>query len=188
MKQTSISIVAIVALLCSSAFITITHKYSSQKTHISFFSHTDIEDISANNYKAVSTLDQNTGDVVFSVPMQSFEFKKALMQKHYNSSKFLDTKKHPKAKLVGKITNNSNIDYNKDGTYQANIKGEMTIKGVTKTVEEKGSITVNGKAIHIKSKFNLRLADYNVAFEKGKPASNIAKTVEITVEADYLSE
>jgi len=73
--------------------------------HIKFFSSTPAEDIEANNYKVISKMTPETGVVVFSVPMQSFEFPKALMQKHYNSKKFLHTKKYPKAKFKGTITN-----------------------------------------------------------------------------------
>jgi len=59
-----------------------TDKLVSQKTHFKFFSHTVAEDIEAHNYKAVGTLLPDTGDIVFSVPMQSFEFEKAKMQQH----------------------------------------------------------------------------------------------------------
>ncbi len=57
------------------------------------------------NTTAVSTINPATGKIVFSVPMQGFEFEKALMQKHFNGEDFLDTKEFPKAKLTGKITN-----------------------------------------------------------------------------------
>lgn len=164
---------------------TFAQKVSSKKTSISFYSHTAVEDIKANNYASVSTLDQTTGDVVFSVPMQSFEFEKSLMQKHFNGPDFLDTQKEPKAKLVGKITNLAQVNFKKDGTYTANVTGEMTIKGVTKPITEKATITVKGTEIHVDTKFNLTLADYGVAFSKGKPSTNIAKAVETTVIAEY---
>jgi len=32
----------------------------------------------------VSTLDSKTGEMVFSVPIQSFEFEKSMMQKHFS--------------------------------------------------------------------------------------------------------
>ncbi len=188
MKKTAILITSSIVAISLLAFKPTMSKLVSQKTHISFFSHTVAEDISANNYKSVSTLEPSTGDVVFSVPMQSFDFEKSMMQKHFNSSKFLDTKAFPKAKLVGKITNLSAINFEKDGTYNANIKGELTIKGTTKPVDEKGTITVVGKIISVKSKFTVTLADYGIAFEKGKPASNISKTVEITVNSEYQPE
>ena len=170
------------------AFTPVTGKLVTSKSHIKFFSSTPAEDIEANNYKAVGTIETSTGDVVFSVPMQSFEFKKSLMQKHFNQDKFLDTKAHPKAKLVGKITNYADINFAKNGTYTANIKGEMTIKGKTNPFSSKGTITVNGSEIKINSKFDIVLAEYGVEFVKGKPSKNIAKTVEVTVNADFQGE
>jgi polyisoprenoid-binding protein YceI len=117
--------------------------------------------------------------------MQSFEFEKALMQKHYNSDKFLDTQKYPKAKLKGKITNLDQIDFAKDGVYIAIVEGELTIRDVTKPVKEKGTITVKGSSVEVNSKFNITLADYGVNFVDGKPSTNIAKAVEVTVLAEY---
>lgn len=160
-------------------------KQVSTKTHFKFFSTTAVEDIEANNYAAVGTIDPSSGAVVFSVPMQSFEFEKALMQKHFNSKKFLNTKENPKAKLTGKIVNLNDINFSKDGTYQANVKGDLTINGITKPVTEKATIVVKNGKISLNSKFNITLADYEVAFEKGKPSKNIAKTVEVTVQAIY---
>jgi polyisoprenoid-binding protein YceI len=167
------------------AFSPIVNKLTSQKTHISFFSTTPVEDITANNYKSVSTLDISTGEVVFSVPMQSFEFEKALMQKHFNGTKFLNTKANPKAKLVGKIVDTPSIDFNVDGTYDTSITGKLTINGTTKDINENISFTVSGGNIKLSAKFTITLADYDVVFIKGKPSKNIAKTVEITVLSEY---
>ncbi len=187
MKKVVLSILTM-ATLAITAFSPIAGKFVSTKTSIKFFSTTPAEDIEANNYKTVSTIDSSTGDVVFSVPMQSFEFEKALMQKHFNSKDFLNTKKYPKAKFVGKITNLGDINFEKDGTYNASITGELTIKDVAKQHNEKGTITVKGKTIEVKSKFNVTLADHGIAFKDGKPSTNIAKTVEVTIIAEYQAQ
>jgi len=178
-----ISVLAVVFTL--SAFTSPTGKLVSTKIHIKFFSSTPAEDIQANNNTTVSTINIETGEFVFSVPMQGFEFKKSLMQKHFNSGKFLDTKHFPKAKLKGEIINFSQINLEEDGVYQAEIEGEMAIKGVTQTIKEKGTLTVKSGKIEVNSKFNITLADYGITFVKGKPSSNIAKTVEVTVQAEY---
>ena len=188
MKKVTILLSMAIVVAGLFAFTAPTGKLVSSKSHIKFFSHTLAEDISAHNYAAVSTIDPASGDVAFSIPMQSFEFEKALMQKHFNSDDFLDTKTQPKAKLKGKITNLSEIDFAKDGTYPASVEGELTIKGVTKPVKETGTVTITGKAIAVSSVFNITLADYGINFVKGKPASNIAKTVEVTVETEYQTE
>lgn len=179
-----------IALLFSAAllvsFTTALEKFSSSKTHIWFFSSTSLEDITAHNYQSVSTLDSQTGDVVFSVPMQSFEFEKALMQKHYNSPDFLDTQKWPKAKFVGKIEDLTTVNFNKAGTYPVNIVGQMTIRDKTNPIKEKGLVTVDGNGtVQASTKFMLTLADYGVAFKNGKPSTNIAKTIEINFEGEY---
>ncbi|MCF6222841.1 MAG: YceI family protein [Flavobacteriaceae bacterium] len=160
-------------------------KLVSKKTHFKFYSHTAIEDIEANNYKSVGTINTATGEIVFSIPMQSYEFEKAKMQQHYNSKKFLDTKKFPKSKLKGKITNLSDVDFKSDGTYNIQVEGTMTIHGETKNINEKATITVKGANIVLNSKFNLTLEDYGIAFKDGKPSTNIAKTIEISVVAEY---
>ena len=183
-KKISVTVIALVAL-ATTAFKSIPTKLVSNDTHISFFSHTPLEDITSNNYKVVSTLDQQTGDVAFSVPMQSFEFEKALMQKHFNSSDFLDTKKYPKAKFTGKISNLNEVNFSKDGTYAANATGELTIKEVTKPVNATGTITVLNGKVTLNSKMNITLADYNISFTKGKPSTNVAKEVAVTITSVY---
>ncbi|MGE0560351.1 MAG: YceI family protein [Flavobacteriales bacterium] len=181
MAKTVLTIMAIFAI----SLTAFSQKLVTSKSNIKFFSHTVAEDISANNTKAVGTLNTETGEVVFSVPMQGFEFEKALMQKHYNSPKFLDTKQFPKAKLVGKIANLTSVNFKKDGTYPVTVKGEMDLHGVTKSFEEKATITVKGEIVTVNSKFNIALADYKIAFEKGKPSTNIAKTIETTIDATF---
>ena len=86
------SLISIVAALAASA--TIAQAGLVTKTaSVSFFSHTLVEDIRADNYSVSSVLNEETGEIVFSVPMQAFEFPKALMQKHFNSGMFMNTKK-----------------------------------------------------------------------------------------------
>lgn len=167
------------------AFTTVGDKLVSSKTHIKFFSTTPAEDIEANNYAAVSTIDKTDGKFVFSVPMQGFEFPKSLMQKHFNQEKFLNTSKFPKAKYVGNITNLSDIDFENDGTYTAKVDGEMTIRGITKPVSENATIKVSGGTVNLETKFFITLADYGIEFEKGKPSKNIADKVEVTAIAEY---
>lgn len=188
MKKTILTMMVAGLVAITTAFTPAGGKLISKNGHISFFSHTDVEDITANNYKVVSTIDPTTGDVVFSVPMQAFEFEKALMQKHYNSDKFLDTKTYPKSKFKGKIVNLSDVNFSKDGVYKATVKGELELHGVTKSVTEQGTVTIKGEKATVDLKMNVTLADYKIAFEKGKPSTNIAKTIEVTVKAEHSPE
>jgi len=108
-----------------------------------------------------------------------------LMQEHFNTDKFLDTKKYPKAKLVGKIGDLSKVNFDKEGTYNVEVAGDLTIHGVTKKINEKATINIKSGKISLNSKFKITLNDYKIAFKSGKPSTNIAKVVEVTVEANY---
>lgn len=187
MKKLLISFLSITTLTLMS-FTSDSGKYISNKSHIKFFSSTPVEDIEANNYKAISTINVESGEVVFSVPMQSFEFEKALMQEHFNQKNFLHTKKYPKAQLKGHIVNLKSIDFTKDGTYDGAFKGEMTIRGESKPIEAKGTLVVEGETITLTSDFDLTLADYGIAFKKGKPSTNIAKTIQVSVLSEYVQQ
>ncbi|MFN2262480.1 MAG: YceI family protein, partial [Psychroflexus sp.] len=83
---------------------------------------------------------------------------------HFNQKKFLNTKKYPKAKYVGNITNLSNIDFGSDGTYTANVEGEMTIRGETKPINEDATIKVSGGTVNLETQFFITLADYGIEF------------------------
>lgn len=184
MRKTIFTALAAIAITLTSVTAS-AQKLVSEKTQFKFFSSTPAEDIQADNYKAVGTIETSTGEIVFSVPMQSFEFEKALMQEHFNSKKFLDTKSNPKAKLIGKIADLSKVNFVKDGDYPVDVIGNLTINGVTNPVKEKATITVKEGKVALSSKLNVTLNDYKIAFKKGKPSTNIAKTVEVTVHAAY---
>lgn len=189
MKKAKLIISSIAILITLVTYGHTPAKYISSKSHIMFYSSTPVEDIEANNYAAVSTLVTETGKVVFSVPMQSFEFAKSMMQQHFNNEHFLETNVYPKSKLTGRITNLNVIDFTKNGEYSAEIEGELTIKGITKPLKETGTISIKDDVVHVFSKFNITLADYGITFnEKEMVSKKIAKEIEVTVNAEYSSE
>ncbi len=161
-------------------------KYITRAGHAKLFSTTSAEDITANNYKITSSLNTD-GDIVFSIPVQSFEFKKALMQKHFNQPNFMDSKQFPKIKFKGTIDNLSDVKWDKDGEYKVTITGDLTIKDVTKKITEEGSITVKGDEITAKSVFIVeQIGDYGVGKPKSsKKKDNVADDIEITYNGTY---
>jgi hypothetical protein len=155
-------------------------KFYTKSGKISFFSSTPMEDISAINKSVVSLLDTKTGDLQFAALMKGFEFKKALMQEHFNKD-YVESSKYPKAEFKGQITNNSEIKYTTDGTYTAKVKGKLTLHGITKDIETTGNITVKDGKLTLGSSFNVLVADYKIAIEKSY-IDNIAKSIKVTVD------
>ena len=173
-----------IAAITLSAFGTLPGKLKSTGSLITFYSHTAFEDIEANNYKSIAVLNTESGDVIISVPMQSFEFEKRMMQKHFNQENFLNTAKFPKAKFIGQIQNMDSHDFTKPGELVLTIHGEMTIKGKTQPVKMEASALVKGAKIKLITAFELTLSDYGIEFSSGKTSTSIAKTIQVS--ASYL--
>jgi YceI-like domain len=155
-------------------------KYFTKSGKIKFFSKTSVENIDATNKSAVCILDSKTGDIQFAVLMKGFEFKKALMQEHFNKD-FAESDKFPKAEFKGQITNNSEIKYTTDGIYTVKSKGKLTIHGVTKDIETTGTITVKNGKITTVSTFTIQLPDYSIKVP-GVYRSQISDNIKITVD------
>jgi polyisoprenoid-binding protein YceI len=168
-----------VAAVSSAAYA---QKFITKTGHIKFYSESPMEKIEAHNHQVNAALNLATGDFVFKVLMKSFDFEKALMQEHFNEN-YVESDKYPNATFAGKVVNINEVNINKDGTYNATVQGALTIHGVTKQVQTKGSLEVREGKILGKAKFNILLSDYNIKIP-GAVTNNISKEIEITVEVN----
>jgi polyisoprenoid-binding protein YceI len=158
--------------------------YITRNGNISFYSHTALEDIKAQNNEAVSVLNAATGDIEFKIAVKSFHFAKTAMEDHFNNDDYMASEKYPKAGFKGTITNISAVNFSKDGSYDVSVSGNLTIRDVTKPVAAKGTITVKNGNVSVLSTFTVKRKDYNVigeAFVQKK----IADDIEITVNCQY---
>lgn len=136
-------------------------KYFTKAGVASFYSSTSVEDIEATNKSVTSIVDFKTGAIEFSMLIRSFEFEKALMEEHFNEN-YMESDKYPKATFKGTIKDITKVDLKKDGTYEVEVSGKLTIHNVTKEVTEKASITVKGGKISAKCDFSVKLKDYGI--------------------------
>lgn len=155
-------------------------KFYTKSGRITFFSSTSLENIEAVNRNVITLLDTQTGSLQFAVLMKGFEFKKALMQEHFNDN-YVESGKFPKAEFKGLITNHTEINYTANGTYTASVKGKLTIHGETKEIETTGTVTVKDGKIVLNSVFNVLVADYKISIPK-LYRDNISKTIRVTVD------
>ncbi|MGX5818524.1 YceI family protein [Chitinophaga lutea] len=154
---------------------------SCRNATLSFFSSAPLEDIDAKTTQGVSAVNLKTGAVYFKVQMSTFQFKKKLMQEHFNEN-YIESDKYPFAEFKGKVT--ALPDLTKDGVYPVTVEGNLTLHGVSKTYREKGTLTVKGGNVSAASKFSVRVADHNIKIPT-LVVKNIAEVVEVTVAADY---
>ena len=157
-------------------------KYFTKSGKIDFFSSTPVEDIKALNKSVTAILDIKTGSMQFSLLMKGFQFKKGLMQEHFNE-RYVESDKFPKSEFKGQIINYNEINYSKNGNNTVKVKGMLTIHGVTKEIETTGTMMVKDGKIGINAVFNVVVVDYNISV----PAvvrDNIAKKIRVTIDCN----
>ena len=151
---------------------------------ISFFSTTAVEDIKAQNTEVVSFLDTQKGDLRFQVLIKGFVFPKAAMQQHFNSKEYMYSDSFPQSAFKGSIINLKDVNFSKDGNYKIQVKGDLTMHGVTKPVIAGGTISIVAGVVSTNAVIKINREDYKIivpAFTNSK----IAKTIEITVDCKY---
>ena len=154
-------------------------KYKSSKGMIKFYSEEVLEDITAINKKVASIFDSESGQIVFSVPVNAFEFEKSLMQEHFNE-KYMESEKFPKSTFKGTLTGYTIGQKNPEVW----AEGELMIHGIKKNIRIPGSIDFLKNGVKIKTVFEVKLIDYGIEvpslmFQK------IAEEIEVTVEIEY---
>lgn len=175
MKKTLLILAAM-----ASTFAAYSQIYKTSTGKIRFVSKTDAETFDANNNQVIAAIDAKTGKLEFSVPVNSFQFKKTLMQTHFQEN-YMETSKFPKSTFKGGIVNNSAVNYTKDGTYNVSVKGTLTMHGVSKEITVPGKIMVSGGKITLKADFKVKLEDYNIKVPANN-AAQIAKVIDIFVD------
>ena len=176
--------IVFIAATLSCFFISVSaQKVYTKNGNISFFSTAPMENITADNNQVMSVLNIQNGELLFSVLIKGFRFKKSLMEEHFNEN-YMESDKFPKASFKGNITDQSKINYSKDGNYVVNVSGDLTIHGITKKVSAPGNISVKSGVVSAISKFNVKLSDYNISIP-GIVKDKIAETIEISVSCSY---
>jgi polyisoprenoid-binding protein YceI len=157
--------------------------YACKNAQISLFSSAPIEDISAKTSSGTSVYNAATGDLVFSVAINTFKFRKALMQEHFNSD-YMESDKYPHATFKGKVQEHP--DVSKDGSYPITVTGELDVHNVKQTRTIPGTLTVSGGVITMKSEFMVKCADHHIEIPR-LVFHNIAETLKINVTATYTA-
>jgi hypothetical protein len=157
--------------------------YYTKNGSISFFSKGILQNIEADNNQVISVMNVQTGTIEFSLLNNSFHFEKAKMEEDFNEN-YIESDKYPRSTFKGIIKDIGNLNFSKDGTFTVNIKGDLTIHGVTKNITTTGTINiVNGK-ISATSTFNVLVKDYKINIPT-IVTNKIAESIEVKVHCNY---
>jgi hypothetical protein len=150
--------------------------YSTRNGKIVFSAPSDAEVKAANN--EVTSRIADNGQITFSALVKGFRFKLAEMQDHFNDQ-YLESNKFPRADFKGNIANLSEVNFAKDGSYKATVKGDLTLHGITKSITANGTVEIKGGKPVVSCKFSVALKDFNVS------TSGVGQTIAVDVSCQY---
>lgn len=174
---------SIITVLCCFLFVAIGNsqeRYLTKNGAINFYSKAPMEDITADNNQVLSIVDAGKGKMAISILMKSFLFEKALMQEHFNEN-YVESDTYPKATFKGDILDFDTIN---ETTSKKQVKGILTIHGVSNEVSIDANFTKTKDAILVDGSFIIEVDKYNIKIP-AVVAKNIAKKIKVTFEFNH---
>ncbi len=153
--------------------------YEERQGKITFFSYTPVENIQATNNQAYSQFSPDTQEIVARILMRAFKFKKSLMYEHFNES-YIESDLYPEAYLNAKV---EGFDPSQLSQTRM-IKGDFTLRGITKPVEIKTNITREGNGYRFEGELEVKIDDHDIKVP-GVLAANIAKKIQVAFNFQY---
>jgi len=143
---------------------------------ITFFSSAPLEDIKATNNKVNAVLDLETGEVLVKLRIRDFNFRKSMMQKHFNEN-YMESDDYPESVFKGRLLH---FDASKlKNTDAFPVEGDLTIKDVTREISTTVVIKQKNGKYECKAEFPVAVEDYNVKIPRIM-MKNIAEVVDVT--------
>ena len=142
-------------------------QYLTRQGILTFDAGSPLEDIRATSNSATAVYDAADGKLGVQVLMTSFEFKRALMQEHFNEN-YVESEVYPKAVFKGVYKNDRAI-------------GPLNIHGVSNEVDVPATLIKNGDTVRLNASFVVTIADFGVAIPRAV-ANKIDPQAKITVD------
>ncbi|MFZ9970841.1 MAG: YceI family protein [Bacteroidia bacterium] len=153
--------------------------YQTKTGSITFVNTAATGSFEAVNNQVVAALSAENGTVQFRVPVNSFQFKKELMQQHFQEN-YMETATYPNASFSGKLVDAAAVNFTRPGTYNVKVKGDMTMHGVSKAIEVPGQIVVSASGVTLKANFDVLCSDYSINIPRNN-ASSVSNSVAVSV-------
>jgi polyisoprenoid-binding protein YceI len=158
--------------------------YKTNNGEISFVSKTDFKEFKAvnNNVSAAASF---FGKVQFRVPINSFIFKSALMQEHFQEN-YMESSTYPNASFKGSIIEPEKFKLTSQNQ-EVKVKGVLNIHGVDHEEMVDGTIQETKDGVVLKANFSIQLDDYNIKIPKNN-LNDISETINIKIDCLLLNK
>ena len=142
-------------------------QYLTRQGTLTFDAGSPLEDIRATSNSATAVYDGKDGKLGVQVLMTSFEFRRALMQEHFNEN-YVESEVYPKAVFKGEFKDDRAI-------------GTLDIHGVSQDVNVPATLVKENDAVRLKASFAVTIEDFGVAIPRAV-ANKIDPQAKITVD------
>lgn len=138
---------------------------------------TPLEDINAVNTQISAALDASTGEIAVLLLIREFEFRKRLMQEHFNEN-YMESDKYPRATIKGTLGATLQLADGASETF--NLSGALDIHGVTRDVEIPVLISRQGDNYTLSCDFIVESEAHEIEVPR-MLFKKIAREVQVTV-------
>ncbi len=166
-------------------FFSFSQKKTTTSATINFDATTSIDKLpKAENKTVVAAIHTKKGTVQFEATIKNFTFSNPRIQEHFNSKGWMSSDEFPTAVFNGTITNISAINFRKNGTYTAQVEGDLTIHGKTQKIKTVATFVISEDEINSSCDFGIQLADYGID-SPAVGAGKVARDPKISVKATF---
>jgi len=149
--------------------------FTTRSGFAAFYSKTELEDIRAEHKQVYGVIDVTGKRLAFTLLVKGFLFRKQLMQEHFNEN-YVESDKYPKASFTGTYTGEAI----KQSLSKVQVKGVLTMHGVSKEIEIPATLDWNDNKISGKANFKVNPSDFNIKIPS-LVRNKIAKQIDITI-------
>jgi polyisoprenoid-binding protein YceI len=155
-------------------------KFGTRNGFTGFYSKTPLENIKAENKQTYAVIDAGSKTLGFTLLVKGFSFPKQLMQDHFNEN-YIESDKYPKAGFTGNYS--GEVDVTKNGVYPVQVKGNLTLHGITKPVEMPATIEVQDGKLTGKAAFKVKASDFGIQIPS-LVREKIAQQIDVIINAE----
>lgn len=146
----------------------------AEQTKVAFSVAAPAKVITGESGKAVTSLDTKTGVLQLKVGVKTFHFQNNFIADSMNlvvenrfNNYYMESNQFPDIVFQGRITDNETVTWSRNGDYPVQIKGTLSMHGITQEVSASGTISIKNKKasitagiVVIPTQFRIRIPPY----------------------------
>lgn len=134
-------------------------RWVASQGEVQFNASTPLEDIRATNAQPRAVFDPGSGNIAVIVFMADFQFRRKLMQEHFNEN-YMESHRYPKGTFTGTLTGYTGMEPGQ--TRACQMEGTLTLHGQSRPLATEGKISRTPNGWQIQTEFSVHTADFGI--------------------------